>query len=62
MFAESMMYQIEVHTQSESEETRIVRFKPSVLQKALDKSFEDKMKVKWLLIACYFNAILKSRI
>ena len=52
MFAESMMYQIEVHTQSESEETRIVRFKPSVLQKALDKSFEDKMKVKCLLIAC----------
>ena len=52
MFAESMMYQIEVHTQSESEETRIVRFKPAVLQKALDKSFEDKMKVKCLLIAC----------
>ena len=45
MFAESMMYQIEVYTTSESEETRIVRFNPNTLQQALDQSFENKIKV-----------------
>lgn len=42
------MYQIEFQTTSESEETRIVRFNPKVLQKALDKSFENKIKVKYV--------------
>ena len=42
---ESMMYQIEVHTTSESQETRIVRFNPKAVQKALENSFEDKIKV-----------------
>ena len=41
-----MMYQIEVITTSEDEETRIVRFNPKVLQQALDESFENKIKVK----------------
>jgi len=40
----SMMYQIEVITTSEDEETRIVRFNPKVLQQALDESFENKIK------------------
>ena len=40
-----MMYQIEVITTSEDEETRIVRFNPKVLQQALDESFENKIKV-----------------
>ena len=40
-----MMYQIEVHTTSESQETRIVRFNPKAVQKALENSFEDKIKV-----------------
>ena len=40
-----MMYQIEVYTTSESEETRIVRFNPNTLQQALDQSFENKIKV-----------------
>ena len=43
---ESMMYQIEVITTSEDEETRIVRFNPKVLQQALDESFENKIKVR----------------
>ena len=47
---ESMMYQIEVITTSEDEETRIVRFNPKVLQQALDESFENKIKVKTCLI------------
>ena len=42
-----MMYQIEVITTSEDEETRIVRFNPKVLQQALDESFENKIKVNW---------------
>ena len=41
-----MMYQIEVHTTSESQETRIVRFNPKAVQEALENSFEDKIKVK----------------
>ena len=47
-----MMYQIEVHTTSESQETRIVRFNPKAVQKALENSFEDKIKVniKWTAI------------
>ena len=45
-----MMYQIEVITTSEDEETRIVRFNPKVLQQALDESFENKIKVKTFLI------------
>ena len=44
--SESMMYQIEVITTSEDEETRIVRFNPKVLQQALDESFENKIKVR----------------
>ena len=36
-----MMYQIEVHTTSESEETRIVRFNPKAVQAALEDSFEE---------------------
>ena len=48
--SESMMYQIEVITTSEDEETRIVRFNPKVLQQALDESFENKIKVKTCLI------------
>ena len=40
-----MMYQIEVHTTSKSQETRIVRFDPKAVQKALENSFEDKIKV-----------------
>ena len=43
-----MMYQIEVHTTSESEETRIVRFNPKAVQAALEDSFEDKIKVNVL--------------
>ena len=39
-----MMYQIEVITTSEDEETRIVRFNPKVLQQALDESFENKIQ------------------
>ena len=46
LLLESMMYQIEVITTSEDEETRIVRFNPKVLQQALDESFENKIKVK----------------
>ena len=45
-----MMYQIEVITTSEDEETRIVRFNPKVLQQALDESFENKIKVKTCII------------
>ena len=45
LLLESMMYQIEVITTSEDEETRIVRFNPKVLQQALDESFENKIKV-----------------
>ena len=41
------MYQIEVHTTSESQETRIVRFNPKAVQKALENSFEDKIKVTY---------------
>ena len=44
-YLQSMMYQIEVHTTSESQETRIVRFNPKAVQKALENSFEDKIKV-----------------
>ena len=44
------MYQIEVITTSEDEETRIVRFNPKVLQQALDESFENKIKVKTCII------------
>ena len=44
-FVESMMYQIEVHTTSESQETRIVRFNPKAVQEALENSFEDEIKV-----------------
>lgn len=43
------MYQIEVHTTSESQETRIVRFNPKAVQKALENSFEDEIKVNVLL-------------
>ena len=45
--SESMVYQIEVQTKSMSEETKIVRFKPKLLQQALDQSFEKKMKVSY---------------
>ena len=41
----SKMYQIEVLTTSESQETRIVRFNPQAVQKALENSFENKIKV-----------------
>ena len=44
-----MMYQIEVHTTSESQETRIVRFNPKAVQKALENSFEDEIKVNGVL-------------
>ena len=40
-----MMYQIEVHTTSESQETRIVRFNPKAVQEALENSLEDEIKV-----------------
>ena len=39
------MYQIEVLTTSESQETRIVRFNPQAVQKALENSFENEIKV-----------------
>ena len=42
------MYQIEVHTTSESQETRIVRFNPKAVQEALENSFEDEIKVNVL--------------
>jgi len=40
----SKMYQIEVLTTSESQETRIVRFNPQAVQQALENSFEDNIK------------------
>ena len=49
-----MMYQIEVHTTSESQETRIVRFNPKAVQKALENSFEDEIKVLYFLfLKCF---------
>jgi len=40
----SKMYQIEVLTTSESQETRIVRFNPQAVQKALENSLENQIK------------------
>jgi hypothetical protein len=40
------MYQIEVFTTSESEETRIVRFSPRAVQQALESSFKSKIQVE----------------
>ena len=40
------MYQIEVLTTSESQETRIVRFNPRAVQKAVENSFKSNIKVK----------------
>ena len=50
------MYQIEVFTTSESEETRIVRFNPNTLQQALDQSFENKIKVN--TASSFFSTII----
>ena len=48
-----MMYQIEVHTTSESQETRIVRFNPKAVQEALENSFEDEIKVNVCWFCCF---------
>ncbi len=46
LLLESRMYQIEVFTTSESEETRIVRFSPRAVQQALESSFKSKIQVE----------------
>ena len=49
------MYQIEVLTTSESQETRIVRFNPQAVQRAVEDSLKNKIQVsvgclKWLAL------------
>lgn len=39
------MYQIEVLTTSESQETRIVRFNPQAVQRAVEDSLKNKIQV-----------------
>ena len=43
--AESRMYQIEVLTTSESQETRIVHFNPQAVQRAVEESFKNRIQV-----------------
>ena len=43
--AESRMYQIEVLTTSESQETRIVHFNPQAVQRAVEDSFKNRIQV-----------------
>ena len=45
VLAESKMYQIEVLTTSESQETRIVRFNPQAVQRAVEDSLKNKIQV-----------------
>ena len=54
------MYQIEVLTTSESQETRIVRFNPQAVQRAVEDSLKNKIQVsvqclKWA--ALHDNAL-----
>jgi hypothetical protein len=44
--AESKMYQIEVLTTSESQETRIVRFNPQAVQRAVEDSLKNQIQVR----------------
>ena len=39
------MYQIEVLTTSESQETRIVHFNPQAVQRAVEDSFKNRIQV-----------------
>ena len=39
------MYQIEVLTTSESQETRIVRFNPQAVQRAVEDSLKNQIQV-----------------
>ena len=49
---ESKMYQIEVLTTSESQETRIVRFNPQAVQRAVEKSLKNNNQVDKQYFTC----------
>jgi hypothetical protein len=58
------MYQIEVFTTSESEETRIVRFNPRAVQQAVESSFKSKIQVGivcWLFSRLWRSSLSSPR-